>query len=58
MRFKCLSILLLSCVIFNLLTIHVQAEEAGTGKVQVEYLPNQVVKETGVVESLPDYFFL
>ncbi|EGP4895217.1 LPXTG cell wall anchor domain-containing protein [Enterococcus faecium] len=57
MWFKRLAILLLSCAIFNLFTIHGQAEETGTGKVQVEYLPNQV-EETEVVESLPDYFFV
>ena len=57
MWFKCLAILMLSCAIFNLFTIHGLAEETGTGKVQAEYLPNQV-EESEVVESLPDYFFV
>lgn len=58
MWFKRLSILLFSFTIFSLFTIHGQAEETGTGKVQVEYLLNQEEEEPEVVESLPDYFFV
>lgn len=57
MWLKHLFILLISCAAFNLLAAYCQAEETGTEKVQVEYLPNQV-EDTEAVESLPDYFFV
>lgn len=54
---KRLFVLLISCAIFDLLTIYIKAEETGIRKIQVEYLPNQVeVPEFD--ESLPDYFFV